>query len=66
MASQLFISMDRQHVIEFEEEVEAELSSTQKMPNCPCCKEDDLGVINSGVLMCYSCSSYFYLKEAKS
>lgn len=65
MAGQVFVSMDRQHVIEFEEEVETELSSTQEMPVCPCCKEDDLGVLNSAVLTCYSCSNYFYLREAK-
>lgn len=28
---------------------------TAKLPDCPQCGEDELGVIHSGLLMCYRC-----------
>ena len=35
---------------------------TEKLPNCPRCGEDELGVINATRVMCYWCSwEYFRL-----
>ena len=28
---------------------------TRKLPNCPKCKDDELGVIHSGLVLCYRC-----------
>ncbi len=27
----------------------------EKLPNCPRCGEDELGVIHAGLVLCYAC-----------
>ncbi len=36
---------------------------TKKLPHCPACHEDELGVLNPDIMMCYSCSTYFYYRR---
>lgn len=33
---------------------------TEKMPDCPKCGEDELGLITSGYIMCYLCGWQAY------
>lgn len=31
----------------------------EKLPDCPSCEEDELGVINAGTVLCYFCGWKF-------
>lgn len=38
----------------------------QKLPNCPRCGDDELGVIHPGYMMCYACGWEMYKDDSPS
>ena len=51
-----FQSDDKKYELEWE--LDEHDTPTEKLPNCPRCDEDELGVIHAGHAFCYAC----YLK----
>lgn len=53
-----FVSKNGLHIVE----VNSAVAPGNRLPNCPVCKDKELGVLNADVIMCYSCSTYFYYR----
>lgn len=46
---------NRNEQLELPEWDEKELKPTAKMPNCPRCGEDELGMLHAELTICYAC-----------
>lgn len=45
----------KEETIKFPEWNEIEMKPKFKMPNCPICGQDELGMINENLVICYNC-----------
>ena len=46
---------DLEHLLSILGSLDEYGTPTEKLPNCPRCDEDELGVIHERLILCYSC-----------